>query len=61
MRIKFPKRNRMMVIAECIWHPHWGGFYIYPAMRFDVLPERCFTFDFIWLKLWITFGYVKIR
>ena len=61
MRIKFRNRNRMIVIAECVWHGCWDGFYLYPAMRFDTLDGYCWTFDIIWMKLWITFGYVKIR
>jgi hypothetical protein len=52
----------MIVIAECVWHGCWGGFYLYPAMRFDpFLDGYCWTFDIIWMKLWITFGYVETR
>lgn len=62
MRIKFRNRNRMIVFAECVWHGGFDGFYIYPAMRFDhLLDGYGWTFDIIWMKLWITFGYVKIR
>jgi hypothetical protein len=53
----------MIVIAECVWHGGWCGYYLYPAMRFDPLLDGYYgwTFDIIWMKLWITFGYVKIR
>ena len=61
MRIKFRNRNRMIVIAECVWHGFWDGFYLCPAIRFDNLGGYCWTFDIIWMKLWITFGYVKIK
>lgn len=61
MRIIFKNHNRVLVIAECVWHAVWGGFYIYPAMRFDVLGGGCWTFDIIWMKLWITFGYVRYK
>lgn len=62
MRIKFRNRNRMIIIAECVWYGSWNGVYLYPAMRFDpFLDGYCWTFDIIWMKLWITFGYVKIR
>ena len=61
MRIKLWTRNRMIVIAECVWHGFWSGTFITPALRFDNLSDGCFTFDVIWLKLYITFGYVKLH
>lgn len=62
MRIKLRKRNRMIVIAECVWHGFWQGFYLLPTIRFDnLITPNCWTFDIIWLKLYVTFGYVKLR
>jgi hypothetical protein len=61
MYIKLLKRNRMIVVADCVWHGLWSGWFITPAIRCDSLPEGCWTIDIIWLKLYITFGYVKWR
>ena len=60
MRIKFRNRNRMIVIAECVWGC-WDGFYILPTVHFSNLREDGWTFDIIWLKLYITFGYIKVK
>lgn len=61
MRIKLPRRNRMIVLGEGVWHGFWNGLFITPAIRFDKLLDNCFTFDIVWLKLYITFGYVKMK
>lgn len=60
MRIKFHKRNRMIVIAECVWHGFWNGMFITPCIRCDKIGEGCWTLDIIWIKLYITFGYVEM-
>ncbi len=59
MQIKIKKYNRMVVIADCVWHRYWNGMFIIPTIKFDKLLNSCWTFDIIWLKLYITFGYVE--
>ncbi len=61
MIYKLEKRNRMIVIADCVWHGFRNGVYITPTIRFDYLGRGEWTFDICWLKLFITFGYVRIR
>ena len=60
MRIKFRNHNyiRILILAECVWQGFSTGVFITPCIRFDILNNG-WTFDVIWLKLWITFGYVK--
>ena len=66
MRIKFRRKNRMIVIAECVWHPigsylpHYY-FTITPTLTFCYLSNGCWTVDIIWLRLYITFGIVPIH
>ena len=63
MRLKFEKRNRA-VIAECVWQSwrgSWKCLFLFPTMMFHYLDEGCWTVDILWLKLVITFGYVKIK
>ena len=59
MKINILKRNVAIIIAECVWHGYWNGWFITPALRFDKLSDYYFTFDIVWLKLYITFGFVK--
>ena len=59
MQIKIRKYNRMVVIADCVWHSYWNGMFITPAIKFDKLLNGCWVFNIIWLKLYITFGYVE--
>lgn len=59
MKINLKKHNRKIIIAECVWHSFWNGVYITPTIRFDKFLKGCWTLDIIWLKLFITFGYVK--
>ena len=47
-----------MVIAECVWHDFSRGLFVLPTFYFYKLPEG-WTLDIIWLKLYITFGYIK--
>ena len=51
----------MIVIAECVWHGFWHGCFFLPTIRFYSLHEDGWTFDIIWLKLYITFGYIKVK
>lgn len=52
------KKNYKIILFDCVWHRHWHGFMLTPALRFDNLGKDGWTFDIIWLKLYITFGYV---
>ena len=66
MIYKLEKHNRAIVIADCVWHgwpshSKWIGIWLTPTIRFDYLKDGCWTLDIIWLKLWITFGYVRIH
>lgn len=58
MKINLKKRNRIIVIAECVWHDFSRGLFVLPTFYFYKLPEG-WTLDIIWLKLYITFGYIK--
>lgn len=66
MIYKLEKHNRMIVIADCVWHgwplhSKWIGIWLTPTIRFDYLKDGCWTLYLIWLKLYITFGYRKIQ
>lgn len=61
MRIYLKKKQSMIVLFECAWHGYWHGTYLIPTLQFNNIGKYGWTLDLNWLKLYVTFGYIKKR